>query len=169
MERGATTASSRSNELTGVTATAGAGTCGWCDAVSDCGPGVPLVGSPHTVWQQIMDTGEAADDFACAQQAISAGLSWSPLPHAKPPARVWLAKTRTIKNAARRINIPCVNYTRTIVLSRAIPLSVSCYPPARRVLMVEHQDYKLCSRVRCQAEKLKLDSDGSQQSRSNCI
>lgn len=69
---GMATTSNRLKELINSEATAGAGTRGDRCGVSDCGPGVPLVGSPHTSSQHSIVTGEAAADFACAQQAISA-------------------------------------------------------------------------------------------------
>ncbi|MFN2455259.1 MAG: hypothetical protein ABR577_13665 [Pyrinomonadaceae bacterium] len=57
-----------------MSATIGAGTCCPCDGVSDCGPGVPLVGSPHAVWQQSIAIVAPAFDFASRQQAISPAL-----------------------------------------------------------------------------------------------
>ncbi len=55
-----------------MSATTGAGAC-CCprDGVSDCGPGIPLIGSPQAVWQQSIAIVAPAFDFASLQQAIS--------------------------------------------------------------------------------------------------
>lgn len=71
-----------------MSATDGAGTCCPFAGVSDCGPGVPLVGSPHAVWQHSIAIVAPAFDFASLQHAISAALSLPSPSHANPPAKV---------------------------------------------------------------------------------
>jgi len=57
-----------------MSGTGGAGNCCAWDGVSDCGPGVPLVGSPQAVWQQSIATVAPAFECASLQQAISDAL-----------------------------------------------------------------------------------------------